>query len=62
MMGDGASVLVQRRRLVAELKKARENKDLTQSQTAKAMEWSLSKIQRIEKGSSGIKTNDLRVP
>jgi transcriptional regulator with XRE-family HTH domain len=61
MTADGASVLVQRRRLVAELKKARLNKGETQGQIAGAMEWSLSKVQRIEKGASNIKTNDLKV-
>lgn len=61
MIGDGASVLVQRRRLVAELKKARIKKGETQGRTAQAMEWSLSKVQRIEKGTSSITTNDLRV-
>ena len=61
MTGDGTSVLVQRRRLLAELKKARLSKGETQSQIADAMEWSLSKVQRIEKGASNIKTNDLKV-
>jgi transcriptional regulator with XRE-family HTH domain len=61
IMGDDGASVPARRRLVAELKRARNAKGLTQSRTAEAMEWSQSKIQRIEKGSSGIKTNDLRV-
>ena len=39
---------------------ARLNKELTQYQVAKAMEWSLSKMNRIEKAKSGISTNDLK--
>jgi hypothetical protein len=34
--------------------------DLTQEQVAKAMDWSLSKIIRIETGAVGVSTNDLR--
>lgn len=59
-MGDGASPLRLRRRLRTELRTARLNKDLTQDQVAKAMEWSLSKMNRIEKAKSGISTNDLK--
>jgi transcriptional regulator with XRE-family HTH domain len=33
---------------------------LTQEQVAKAMDWSLSKVIRIENGSVGISTNDLK--
>jgi transcriptional regulator with XRE-family HTH domain len=39
---------------------ARQNKELTQEQVAKTMEWSLSKMNRIETAKSGISTNDLR--
>ena len=59
-MGDSASPLLQRRRLRTELRTARLNKELTQEQVAKAMEWSLSKMNRIEKAKTGISTNDLR--
>jgi transcriptional regulator with XRE-family HTH domain len=52
-MADGGSPLVQRRLLHAELKKARQECGLTQEQVATEMEWSLSKIIRIESGSSG---------
>ncbi len=51
---------MQRRRLRTELRTARLNKELTQEQVAKAMEWSLSKMNRIEKAKTGISTNDLK--
>lgn len=54
------SPLVQRRRLRTELRRARIGADLTQEQVAKAMDWSLSKIIRIETGAVGVSTNDLR--
>ena len=59
-MADGGSPLVQRRRLRAELKKARQVSGLTQEQVAHEMDWSLSKIIRIESASSGISANDLK--
>ena len=59
-VGDGASPLVLRRRLRAELRAARREKGLTQDQVAKAMEWSLSKMNRIEKAKTGISANDLK--
>jgi len=40
---------------------ARQDKGLTQEQVAAAMEWSLSKMNRIEKAKTGISANDLRV-
>jgi transcriptional regulator with XRE-family HTH domain len=39
---------------------ARNAKSLTQSQVAEAMEWSLSKVMRIESGEVTISQNDLR--
>ncbi len=60
-MGDSASPLMLRRRLRTELRTARLNKELTQEQVAKAMDWSLSKMNRIEKAKTGISTNDLKV-
>lgn len=53
------SPLVERRRLRAELKQARLDADLTQEAVAKQMDWSLSKLIRIETGAVGISTNDL---
>ena len=49
-----------RRRLRNELRTARLNKELTQEQVATAMEWSLSKMNRIEKAKTGISANDLK--
>jgi len=59
-MAEGGSPLVQRRRLSAELRKARQVSGLTQEQVATEMEWSQSKIIRIESASSGIGANDLK--
>jgi transcriptional regulator with XRE-family HTH domain len=58
--GDGLSPVVQRRRLRTELRKARQDAGQTQEQVAVAMDWSLSKVIRIEAGSVGISTNDLK--
>jgi transcriptional regulator with XRE-family HTH domain len=51
---------VGRRRLRVALRKARDAVGLTQDQVAGQMEWSLSKVIRIENGTVGISTNDLR--
>jgi len=59
-MGDSASPLMHRRRLRNELRSARQDKGLTQEQVAQAMEWSLSKMNRIEKAKTGISANDLK--
>jgi transcriptional regulator with XRE-family HTH domain len=58
--GEGPSPVVQRRRLRTELRKVRQEAQLTQEQVAEAMDWSLSKVIRIENGSVGISTNDLK--
>jgi transcriptional regulator with XRE-family HTH domain len=57
----GESPAVARRRVRLALKKAREALGLSQSTVAKKMEWSLSKVQRIESGDVGISGTDLRV-
>jgi transcriptional regulator with XRE-family HTH domain len=57
---DSASPLLLRRRLRNELRAARLEKGLTQEQVAAAMEWSLSKMNRIEKAKTGISANDLK--
>jgi transcriptional regulator with XRE-family HTH domain len=49
-----------RRRLRAALRRARDAAHLTQEQVARAMDWSPSKIIRIETGGVGISTSDLR--
>lgn len=52
---------VARRRVRLALRRARMAKQLTQGQVAEAMEWSLSKVMRIEKGDVSISGTDLRV-
>src|SRR5216683_4377048 len=59
-MADGPRPVVKRRRLKAELRNARQEADLTQDQVAEAMEWSPSKIIRIEAGSVGVSANDMK--
>jgi transcriptional regulator with XRE-family HTH domain len=51
---------VGRFRLRSELRQRREDAGLTQEQAAAEMEWSLSKLVRIEAGTVGISVNDLR--
>jgi hypothetical protein len=51
---------VQRRRLRGELRSLRNEAGLTQRQVAKALEWSTSKLIRIENGDQGISATDLR--
>jgi transcriptional regulator with XRE-family HTH domain len=57
---DSPSPVVQRRRLRTELRRARQQAGLTQDQVADEMEWSLSKVIRIEAGTVGISANDLK--
>jgi len=59
-MNGSTSPMLLRRRLRTELRTARLKSNLTQEQVAKAMEWSLSKMNRIEQAKSGISANDLR--
>ncbi|MFI7315833.1 helix-turn-helix domain-containing protein [Streptomyces venezuelae] len=54
------SAALQRLRLRTELRKARTAARLTQRQVAAKMEWSPSKLIRIEAGEVGISVNDLR--
>lgn len=56
----GQRPTVQRRRLRSELRQRREAAGFTQDHVASEMEWSLSKLVRIEAGSVGISRNDLR--
>lgn len=51
---------VARRRLRTELKRARDTAGFKQADVAKAMEWSTSKVIRIESGDVKITTNDLK--
>jgi transcriptional regulator with XRE-family HTH domain len=57
---ENLSPVVQRRRLRADLRRARLDAGLTQEQVASAMDWSLSKLIRIENGTVNISTNDLK--
>jgi transcriptional regulator with XRE-family HTH domain len=57
---DSPRPAVQRRRLRTDLRRARVDAGLTQEQVASAMEWSLSKLIRIENGAVGISKNDLK--
>jgi len=57
---ESTSPVVQRRRLRTELRRARLDVGLTQEQVATAMDWSLSKLIRIENGTVGISMNDLK--
>ncbi len=54
------SPAIARRRVSLALRRARQAKSWTQTQVANAMEWSLSKVMRIEKGQVNISPNDLR--
>lgn len=51
---------VPRRRLRILLRRFREAGGMTQDEVASAMDWSISKLKRIENGTSNISTNDLR--
>lgn len=51
--------LVERRHVRDELRQARQDAGLTQETVAEQMDWSMSKIIRIETGAVGISTNDL---
>jgi transcriptional regulator with XRE-family HTH domain len=52
--------VVGRRRLRTALRRHREEAQLTQDQVATAMDWSLSKLIRIEAGVVSISTNDVK--
>lgn len=56
----GPDPAIHRRRLRSELRNARENANMTQRDVAAAMDWSQSKLIRIESGTVSISTNDLR--
>lgn len=59
-MASGDTPAVARRTVRLAIREARTAKDLTQSNVADAMEWSLSKVMRIESGEVTISQNDLR--
>lgn len=57
---DRANPTVAKRRLLSALKQARDTAKLTQADAAESLDWSESKIVRIEAGKVGISTTDLR--
>ena len=59
-MTSGELPAVARRRVRIALRDAREARGLTQGHVAEVMEWSLSKVMRIESGEVTISPNDLR--
>ena len=59
MMPDHGSPSVRRRRLAAELKRLREERNLTGDEVARKLRWSTSKVSRIENSRTGIKPADL---
>ncbi|MGH3730177.1 MAG: helix-turn-helix domain-containing protein [Micromonosporaceae bacterium] len=59
-MAPEQSSAIGRRRLRSELRQAREAAGFTQEQVTREMEWSLSKLIRIETGAVGVSTNDLK--
>jgi len=59
-MTQGVNPVAQQRRLRAELRRLREAASMTQQQVASNLEWSLSKVIRIETGVVGISLTDLR--
>jgi transcriptional regulator with XRE-family HTH domain len=60
MMDEVVSPTVARRRVRLALREAREAANLTQLEVAEEMEWSLSKVIRIENGDVSIAPNDLK--
>lgn len=52
--------VAQQRKLLGELRQAREVLKLTQDSVAEALDWSTSKVIRIEQGKSGISVTDLK--
>ncbi|MFC6880511.1 helix-turn-helix domain-containing protein [Actinomadura yumaensis] len=51
---------MRQRRLRVELRRSRDGSGLTQDQVAESLDWSLSKVIRIESGAVNISTTDLR--
>src|SRR5688572_8977848 len=52
---------VTRRRLRTDLRRIREERRLSLSEVSRRMEWSVSKLIRIENGSVSISVNDLKI-
>ncbi|MFD7653623.1 helix-turn-helix transcriptional regulator [Actinosynnema sp. NPDC059797] len=59
-MSQGDTPIVHQRRLRSELRKLREEAQLTQKEVADSLDWSVSKVIRIENGTTNVGTTDLR--
>jgi transcriptional regulator with XRE-family HTH domain len=59
-MTTAPNATIGRRKLRAALRRARDDSGLTQEQAARALEWSLSKLIRIEAGIVGLSTVDCK--
>jgi transcriptional regulator with XRE-family HTH domain len=59
-MPDGQGVATTRRRLRTELRRLREAAGLHQTEVVKQLDWSISKLIRIENGSVGVSVTDVR--
>ncbi|HEY2549232.1 MAG TPA: helix-turn-helix transcriptional regulator [Streptosporangiaceae bacterium] len=59
-MPDYGSATVRRRRLAAELRKLREQANLTGDDVARALRWSPSKVSRYELARTGLKPGDVK--
>jgi len=59
-MADRVNPSMQRRRLKTALRQAREGAGFTQTQAAEQLDWSLSKLIRIEAGAVGVSVTDLK--
>lgn len=60
MVRPGETPQSEHRRLMVALRQAREARQLTQKDVADALEWSASKLIRIERGAVGISVTDLK--
>lgn len=60
MAHPGETPQSEHRRLIVELRQSRVAREYTQKEVADALDWSLSKLIRIERGSVGISVTDLK--
>jgi transcriptional regulator with XRE-family HTH domain len=61
VLAESSSPAGARRRLRLFLRDARKSREMTQTQVADALDWSLSKVQRIENGEVTVSASDLKV-
>ncbi len=60
MSSRGGAPLAEQRRVRVALRQARDARNLTQKEVAESLDWSTSKLIRIENGSVGISVTDLK--